>query len=299
MKIPPPLQPGDKVALVSPARKISRSEIAFALQTLKAWKLKTMLGKTIGKSYNQFAGDDSLRAADFQRMLDDDSVRAIFCARGGYGTVRIIDRLDFTRFLQKPKWIIGFSDITVLHAHVHQCLHIATLHASMPVSFSQNTRSALNNLRMILFGQTPHYQIQPHPLNVKGSASGILIGGNLSVLYSLAGSVSDPDTRGKILFLEDIDEYLYHIDRMLMQLKRSGKLEKLAGMIIGGFTKMKDNKIPYGNNAYEIIHEHIRDYDFPVVFGFPAGHLRNNCPIIFGATVQLQATRKAALISFT
>jgi muramoyltetrapeptide carboxypeptidase len=296
---PPYLKPGDKIALVCTARKISLKELDFAIKKLKSWKLEPMVGDSIGKSLHQFAGDDRLRAKDFQRMMDDDSVKAILFARGGYGTVRIVDRLDFSRFKKNPKWLIGFSDITVLHAHIHMQFSMETLHASMPLSFKENTKAALDSIRDALFGKKLQYKVKPHPLNAEGKAKGQLAGGNLSVLCSISGSRSDIDTHGKILFLEDLDEYLYHIDRMMMQLKRSGKLRNLAGMIVGGFTKMKDNEIPFGKNALEIVHEHVKDYGYPLAFGFPAGHIADNRALIMGREVSLAVNKAGSSIRFS
>jgi len=295
---PPYLKPGDKIGIACTARKMSAKETEFAVQKLKSWKLEPVLGDSIDKSLHQYAGDDFTRAQDFQRMLNDDSIKAILCARGGYGTVRIIDRLDFTRFKSNPKWIVGFSDITVLHVHVHTLFNIETLHGAMPLSFKTNTKVALDTLRDALFGKQLEYKVKAHRLNVHGKAKGQLTGGNLSVLYSICGSRSDMSTRGKILFLEDLDEYLYHIDRMLMQLRRSNKLRNLAGIVVGGFTKMKDNEIPFGKTALEIVHEHASHYGFPVAFGFPAGHIDDNRALILGRNVELLVTEKTSELKF-
>ncbi len=295
---PPYLKTGDKIGIVCTARKITLKEIAFAVRKLKSWKLEPVIGGSIGKSLNQFAGDDWARTEDFQQMLNDDEVKGILCARGGYGTVRVIDKLDFSVFKNKPKWIVGFSDITVLHAHLHRHFGIETIHASMPLSFKTNTKAALDSLRDTLFGKKLQYKIPKHNLNITGKAKGELVGGNLSVLYSIAGSRSDLKTAGKILFIEDLDEYLYHVDRMMMQLKRSNKLRNLAGMIVGGFSKMRDNEIPYGKNAREIIHEHVKDYGYPVAFGFPAGHISDNRAMIFGRKIKLKVSPSGGSVSF-
>jgi len=295
---PPYLKPGAKIGIVCTARKISRREIAFAVKKIESWKLTPVPGETIGASFHQYAGDDWMRAADFQRMLDNAEIKAILCARGGYGTVRIIDKLDFSRFRRNPKWIIGFSDITVMHAHIHSLFNIETLHSSMPLSFRTNTKAALDTLRDALFGKKLKYQTKPHRLDVFGKAQGQLVGGNLSVLYSISNSRSDIDTAGKILFLEDLDEYLYHVDRMLMQLKRSGKLRNLAGMIAGGFTGMKDNETPYGKNALKIIHEHVSEYGYPVAFGFPAGHISDNRALIIGRKLRMDVSPRGSRFEF-
>ncbi|HXH20124.1 MAG TPA: LD-carboxypeptidase [Chitinophagales bacterium] len=292
------LKPGDKIAIVSTARKLSGRAVDFAVRKIRTWKLNPVLGKTVGIALHQFAGDDWTRAGDFQRMLDDDEIKAILCARGGYGTVRIIDKLDFQHFRQHPKWLIGFSDITVLHAHIHSQFNIESLHASMPLNFSRNTKASLDSLRDALFGKQLRYHVKPHRLNVFGKAKGQLVGGNLSVLYSISASRSDLMTAGKILFLEDVDEYLYHIDRMMMQLKRSGKLRNLAGMIIGSFTKMKDNRVPYGKNALEIVAEHAGSFGFPLAFGFPAGHIDDNRTLIMGRNAELIINKRGSSLNF-
>ncbi len=295
---PPPLRSGDKIGIVSTARKISPDELQVAIRQLEKWKLKPVLGDTIGQSFNQFAGEDILRAQDFQQMLDDDSIKAILCARGGYGTVRMVDALNFSRFKKNPKWIVGYSDITVLHAHIHSKFNIETLHATMPLNFSGNTKEALDSLKKALFGKKLRYTVSDHPFNVTGEANGQLTGGNLSVLYSISNSRSDIDTKGKILFLEDLDEYLYHIDRMMTQLKRAGKLKHLAGVVVGGFTKMRDNEIPYGKDALSILREHVGHLGIPVLFGFPAGHLDDNRALIIGGRVHLKVNLKQGVLNY-
>ena len=230
-------------------------------------------------------------------MLDDEKIKAVFFARGGYGTVRIIDRLDFTNFIKRPKWLIGYSDITVIHAHIHNISGIETLHGAMPVNFSGSdySKATLTSLRNTLFGKTLKYKLKHHPLNKKGIARGVLVGGNLSVLYSLKGSKSDIDTKNKILFIEDLDEYLYHIDRMMMCLKRAGQLEHLAGLIVGGMSKMNDNLIPFGKSPYEIISETINEYSFPVCFNFPAGHIKDNRALIMGRKIEMSVAQDVSI----
>jgi muramoyltetrapeptide carboxypeptidase len=273
---PPYLKPGDRVAIVAPARKIARAEINAAVDLFRAWQLDVVLPDHLFDADNQFAGDDPTRALTLQRQLDDPAVRAIFCARGGYGTVRIVDRLDFTHFCQHPKWIVGYSDITVLHSHIHRHLGIETLHATMPLNIPPDALStpypAIDTLRRALFGEKLSYTLPPHPLDRTGTAHGQLVGGNLSILYSLCGSPSDLDTDGKILFIEDLDEYLYHIDRMMMNLKRCGRLARLAGLIVGQMSDMHDNTIPFGSTAEQIIRHAVSAYSYPVCFNFPAGH---------------------------
>ena len=293
---PPYLKSGDCIGIVAPARKISAGELQPAIQQLEKWGLKVKLGKHIYASSNQFAGTDEERAADMQQMLDDKEVNAIISARGGYGSVRIIDKLDFTRFCKHPKWIAGYSDITVFHNHIQTHFGIQTLHCTMPFNFGKDAAST-ELLKKALFGELNEYVTNPQPMNRNGKGAGILCGGNLSILYSLAGTLSDVDTKGKILFLEDLDEYLYHIDRMMMQLKRSGKLSHLSGLIIGSFSDMKDNTIPFGKSAEEIIIEAVQEYNYPVCFGFPAGHGEKNFPLFMGRDVEIEVDNETVRLS--
>ncbi|MCF8299341.1 MAG: LD-carboxypeptidase [Saprospiraceae bacterium] len=297
MKTPPFLKQGDKISIVAPARKINISEIENAIRTFKTWGLKVVLGKNLFNSNNQFAGTDEERKSDFQNMLDDPSVKAIVAARGGYGSVRIIDKLDFSKFRENPKWIIGYSDITVFHSHIHSNFGIETLHAPMPISFSGEEKgiASVKSLRKAIFGEKISFSINNSEFNRNGITKGILCGGNLSMIYGLIGSPSDINTEGKILFLEDLDEYLYHIDRMMMNLKRSGKLYKLAGLVVGGMNDMNDNKIPFGKTAYEIISDIVADYNYPVCFNFPAGHINKNYALILGREVKLEVSDKVSL----
>lgn len=282
------LKKGDKIGVVACARKISLEELQPAISTLKAWGLEPVLSPNLFKEEHQFSGSDAERAADLQLFLDDSSIKAVISARGGYGTVRIIDKIDFQQFIQHPKWVIGYSDITVLHSHIHK-LGIQTLHATMPINFAKD-QEATDTLRKALFGDALNYTVAPHAGNRNGDAEATLVGGNLSLLYALSGSSSDIDTKGKILFIEDLDEYLYHIDRMMMQLKRSGKLENLAGLIVGGMSDMKDNAIPFGKTAEEIIWDAVKEYNYPVCFNFPAGHIDKNLALRFGAKAKFSVS---------
>lgn len=270
------LNPGDCVAIAAPARKISQQELAPAVQLLQSWGLEVVIPEHLFDEENQFAGSDDTRAALMQHLLDAPDIRAIFCARGGYGTVRIIDRLDFSNFAESPKWLVGYSDITVLHSHIHRHLGIETLHATMPINISdkelRHPSPAVATMRRQLFGESLEYACPAHKLNRTGKATGLLVGGNLSMLYSLCGSESDIDTAGKILFIEDLDEYLYHIDRMMMNLKRCGHLAHLAGLVVGQMSDMHDNSIPFGRTAEEIVRDAVAEYGYPVCFNFPAGH---------------------------
>jgi muramoyltetrapeptide carboxypeptidase len=293
----PYLKPNDKIAIVATARKISAEELAFAIKILKAWGLQPVLGKNIYAIENQFAGSDAQRAEDLQWAINDDSIKAILIARGGYGTVRIVDAVDFTKLKTTPKFIIGYSDVTVLHSHIHTHIGAPTLHATMPINFDKNTE-AVESLRKCLFGENISYQFETHSLNKTGKAKGVLVGGNLSLLYALSGTASDIDTRGKILFLEDLDEYLYHIDRMMLNLKRSGKLANLKALVIGGFTDMKDNTVPFGKTAEQIILDAVKEYNYPVCFNFPAGHIDRNLALCFGKEVSLKINNTNCSLSF-
>ena len=288
----PNLKPGDTIAFVSSARKISRDELVFAKTQVESWGLKVVFGKNLFQEENQFAGTETQRTQDLQDALDNENVKAILFVRGGYGSVQIVDSIDWTSFQKNPKWIIGFSDITVFHSHIQQNFAVPTLHAAMPITFANNTESSLENLRKILFGEKISYQIDTHPLNRVGVMNAEIVGGNLSILYSLLGSESQMNTDGKILFIEDLDEYLYHIDRMMQALKRAGMLKNLAGLIVGGMSEMNDNTIPFGKTAEEIISEAVSEYDFPVAFEFPAGHVDDNNPIVFGEKMQFEVAKK-------
>ncbi|MDD3721956.1 MAG: LD-carboxypeptidase [Lutibacter sp.] len=281
------LQKDDTVAIVSTARKISSDKIIPAIKLVEKWGLNVIIGETIGAEENQFAASDEKRISDFQQLLNNSKVKAIWCARGGYGTVRLIDKLDFSTFKKHPKWIIGYSDITVLHSHIHN-LGIETLHATMPINIKNNSKQALETLKKSLFGKKLVYEISSFEKNKIGTASSEIVGGNLSVLYSLLGSNSAIKTDGKILFIEDLDEYLYHIDRMCMNLKRNGYFTHLKGLIVGGMTDMRDNEIPFGKTAEEIILDCVSEYHFPVVFNFPVGHIEDNRALILGRKVTLE-----------
>jgi muramoyltetrapeptide carboxypeptidase len=284
---PPYLKAGDTIGIVAPARKINSHELDFAIRWWEEKGFCVKLGKHLFADNHQYAGTDIERTEDLQNMLDDSAIKAVFCARGGYGTLRIIDKLDFSNFCIKPKWICGFSDITVLHSHINKTCKVATIHATMPVSMNGDNLTNLETLYRTLTGEKNVYTCESNILNRAGACEGELIGGNLSLLYALSGSVSDIDTNKKILFIEDTDEYLYHIDRMMLQLKRAGKLKNLSGLVIGDFTKMRDNEIVFGSTFAEIIREHCEEYHFPIAFNFPAGHAEKNVAIKFGATFSL------------
>ncbi|KGO91383.1 S66 peptidase family protein [Flavobacterium subsaxonicum] len=297
MKIPPYLTKGDTVGILATARKIDKATIEPAIKLLKSWGLNVVVGKTVGLDNNQLAGQDWQRATDFQDMLDNPTISAIWCAKGGYGTVRMIDRIDFTKFKKKPKWFIGFSDATVLHSHINN-MDIATLHGIMAISVAHATPDAVETFRKSLFGEKLAYSIPVHKFNKTGTATGELVGGNLSVLYSIVGSRSEVDYKGKILFIEDLDEYLYHIDRMMMNLERNGYFKNVKGIIIGGMTKMRDNDIPWGHDALEIIQDITKEYKIPICFNFPAGHITDNRALVFGKEITMDVSATGTKITF-
>jgi len=298
-KHPKKLKKGDSIAIVSTARKVSSKELAPAILFAEQMGLIVHLGKTIGAEKHQYAGDDILRAEDFQEVLDNPNIKAIWCARGGYGTVRIIDLLDFSNFIRHPKWLIGYSDITVLHSHINN-LAIPTIHGQMCLEIQQKSKATRDTLQQALFGEHPgiSYSSDSSLLSRSGKSSGILVGGNLSVLYSILDSPSELDWQGKILFIEDLDEMLYHIDRMMQNLKRSGRLKNLAGLIVGGMSQMRDNTIAFGKTAHQIIFEAVAEYQYPVCFNFPAGHIHDNRTLVFGTKASLVVTSKQTTLSY-
>lgn len=291
IRTPSYLQKGDTIGIVCPAGYMSLEKAQTCINTLQDWGYKIKIGKTLGSdSQNYFSGTDEERLNDFQQMLDDDEVKGILCARGGYGIGRIIEQINFKKFQQTPKWVIGFSDVTILHSHIYSNYKIATLHAPMASAFSDEgyKNEFVQSLKNVLEGKKVKYQCAVHELNKKGEAVGDLVGGNLSLLAHLVGSSSDIKTKGKILFLEDVGEYLYNIDRMLYQLKRNKKLDKLAGLIIGGFTDMKDTERPFGKTIYEIIHDMVKEYEYPVCFNFPVSHNKENYALKIGTGLKLK-----------
>ena len=289
--IPPYLQAGDVIGIVCPAGAMPVEKVSECIRVLnEEWGFLTKVGNTIGKQFNYFSGTDEERLKDFQQMLDDDEVKAVLCARGGYGMTRIIDQVNFKKFKKSPKWIIGYSDITVLHSHLYSNYYISSIHAPMAGAFNDAgyINRFVQSLKAALKGEKMKYAVDPHELNKKGEAIGELTGGNLTLLAHLVGTDSDIKTRGRILFIEDVGEYLYNIDRLMYQLKRSGKLSKLAGLIVGGFTDMKDTESPFGQTAYEIIHDVVREYDYPVCFGFPVSHEKENYALKIGVGHKLK-----------
>ena len=294
-KIPPYLKKGDTIGISSPAGYITLQEIEPAILKLKEWGFNIKIGTTIGKRDFTFGGPDAERLADFQQMLDDEKVSCILCARGGYGFIRIIDSLHFKKFTKKPKWIIGFSDITVLHSHLNANFGIASIHSKMCNSFPDDwakaddvQKESIESIKKCLVGEKMKYTITPNAKNKTGIAYGELVGGNLKTIESLSGSKSDIDTTGKILFVEDTGEYLYSLDRMFWNLKRSGKLNKLSALLIGGFKIKKDDVgEEFGKSIEEIVLEKVAAYNYPVCFDFAVGHQKNNFSLKCGVQHKL------------
>lgn len=303
IKIPPYLKKGDLIGITCPGGYMAEEKVQTCIKTLHQWGYKVSIGKTVGgDSDTYFSGTDAERLEDLQQMLDDCRIRAILCARGGYGTGRIIDQLDFKKFRKNPKWIIGFSDITVLHCHIHNNFSISTLHAPMAAAFNDEgyKNEYVLSLKKALSGKKIKYNCAPHSLNQTGVASGSLIGGNLSLLANLTGTRSDIKTRGKILFIEEVGEYIYSADRMMHQLKRNGKLNGLAGLIIGGFTNMKDTERPFGKTIQESIYNLLEGYEYPVCMDFPVSHDKENYALKTGVSYQLQVSKtKVVLMELT
>jgi muramoyltetrapeptide carboxypeptidase len=297
---PPFLNKGDTIGIIAPARKVSPSEVEPAISLIKSWGLNVVLGKNLYKEYNQFSGTDIQRASDLHDMINNTDISAILCARGGYGSVRLLNLINLRDFQRNPKWIIGYSDITVLHGILNSWYMVETIHGIMPYTFPPDSKEneSTISLKRVLFGESPTYITSSHPLNRKGEAKGLLTGGNLSILYSLSGTDADITTEGKILFIEDLDEYLYHVDRMMMNLKHSGKLRNLAGLVVGSMNDMHDNTIPFGKNAFEIVKDAVEEYDYPVCFGFPSGHQDPNLTLILGREVTMKVNDKTATLQF-
>jgi muramoyltetrapeptide carboxypeptidase len=289
MKKIPFLHQGSRIGIVAPARRVTPEEMQYAIDWLKEHGFEPVYDDRLFAEHYIFSGDDNSRAAVFQEYLDNDQIEAIWFARGGYGSIRIIDKLDFTQFLQHPKWLMGFSDTTVIHGKLSR-LGVPSLHSPMPFYFANKTPEAKQSLLDALTGKSIRYEIPSHPLNRVGEIEGEIVGGNLSVLHSMIGSNTFPEVESKILFIEDVDEYIYHIDRMMHALKRAGKLDNLKGLIVGGLTQIHDNTHPFGQSVEEVIAEVVSEYDYPVCFGFPAGHFDDNRALVFGQKTTIEIT---------
>lgn len=297
IKHPPYLKNNDKIAIVCPAKKLPKP-IDKAIALLKEWGLQVEIGETVTASHHQFAGTDDLRAADLQRYLDDPEIKAIIAGRGGYGTIRIIDELNFSEFEKNPKWLVGFSDITVLLSHAFAALNMQSIHAQMPYTFDTSSPEALKSLKSALFGESVSHHYKSQFPNRGGKSTGILIGGNLTLLIAVEGSVSEMDYTDKILFLEEVGEHEYSIDRMLRILKRNGKLSQLKGLIIGAFNEVEEESIPFGQTPEQIIWELVKEYDYPVCFNFPTGHIDDNRAMILGKNVALNVNQSDVELKF-
>ena len=296
MIFPETLKKGDRIRIVAPAGKVQKDNVLPGIELLKNSGYEVLIGRNVFDQHFQYAGVDEQRTADFQEAINDPKTKAIICARGGYGSVRLIEKLDFSLLLSNPKWLVGFSDVTVFHAVLHK-LGIASIHGAMPAFFVENnkpTKSFLSLMELLTSGKS-EIEISANEMNGEGSCSGELVGGNLSLLYSLQGTPWQLDTSGKILLIEDLTEYLYHLDRMMQNFRLTGQLKNLAGMVVGGFTEMKDNDSPFGKSAYEIILEAVHEYQFPVCFDFPVGHVPKNLSLMLGSQYHLEVDNTCTL----
>lgn len=298
MKYPPYLKSGNTIGIVCPSGYMPLERLHKAVEILEQWGFQVKLGKTVGHQYHYFSGTDEERLQDLQKMMDDRSVHAILCGRGGYGLSRIIDGIDFSAFMQYPKWIIGFSDITILHVHLYTNYKISSIHGSMAGAFADYgiENESIQSLYNVLIGKKLNYTIAAHPLNRIGVAEGKLIGGNLSLLTNIIATPSDMDYSDCILYIEDVGEYIYHIDRMMVHLKRSGKLNCLKALIVGGFTDMKDTAIPFGSSVYEVIKDAVKDFNFPICFDFPVSHEECNVALKYGVNCKLNVNTEKIIL---
>lgn len=295
MKTPKLLKKNDTIGIAAPAKFIPQNRYQLILDTIEKKGFRTLRGKTTYDTFGPFAGKDEVRLADVQEMLDHEMADALFCLRGGYGSVRIIDDLDFSAFKNKPKWLVGYSDITVFHNALTN-LGIESIHGQMPVNFKSSQVEAVDALFHVLQGGGNVVQASATSMNRKGEAKGSLTGGNLAILGSLMGTPYEVDTTGKILFIEEVGEYLYRFDRIMHQLKLGGKLDHLAGLIVGGLTGMEDNSPTFGQTAKQIVQDLVRDYDYPVCYDFPAGHIDNNFPLIMGRESRLTVNENEVVL---
>jgi muramoyltetrapeptide carboxypeptidase len=298
MVFPNPLKKGSRIGVIAPASLVKPTQIEWGLQKLRDWGFEIVIAPHTFTGYFQFAGTPQQRLNDLQSFLNDDTIEAIICARGGYGVVQFVDDIDFSLFLKKPKWIIGYSDVTVLHCAL-QKIGVASIHAPMLKGMEHISEESLEYLQKILFGESVHYRVQNHPNNRIGATEGLLIGGNIALLHNQIGTASDFDTEGKILFLEDVSEPLYNIDRMMRHLDRAGKLSHLAGLLVGDISKIKSEEPPFDKDAYAIVAEITQKYDYPISFGFPLGHEFHNYPLICGAKASLKVNPQHVELTIT
>lgn len=297
---PPYLKKGDQVGIIAPAGIVKPEDIEPAIKILEEWGLKVNKGKHLYRSFHFFAGTDEQRLNDFQTMINDENIRAVFFARGGYGIIRLIEKLNFRKFKKSPKWLVGYSDITIVHSFLSKILKCESLHGIMPKNFikGQEDNQSLIQLKNTLFGNMPSYQFANNRLNRSGKAEGFVTGGNLSIIYSLQRTKLQIDTKGKILFIEDVNEYLYHFERMMMNLKMSGQLKNLAGLVVGGLTDMKETTPGFGKTAEEIIADVVKECTYPVMFGFPVGHMFPNLPLIVGRKMKMDVDLKKVELTY-
>lgn len=295
MIIPPYLKPGDKVGVVAPAKKVDRKKTLAGIQILESWGLEVIFGHHVFDSFHQFSGTDEQRAADLQGMINHPEIKAVFMARGGYGSTRIVDQINYNSLKSKPKWICGFSDITAFHLHLFN-IEIASLHSPMPSTFHCSKSASMEKLKKFLFGESATLEAGQHPDNKIGKAKGKIVGGNLSIICTSIGTTSEINTNGNILFIEDVGEQLYHLDRMMVQLKRAGALSNLAGLIVGQFSEMEDQEDSFGLDSNQIIHSHMQEFDFPVAHDFPIGHTSENMPIPIGMEAVLTVDVNSATL---
>lgn len=296
---PPYLKKNDRVVVVAPARKPERESVEAALQTLRSWGMEVTTGDHLWADEHQYlSATDDHRLHDLQAALDDEAVRAVICARGGYGTSRLIDRLSFDRFMKNPKWVVGFSDITALHLKL-QSIGVQSIHGIMPVLFPKyDAADSIESLRETLFGEPPFIGFPASEYNVAGDTSGVIVGGNLSLLVDSLGTSSEIETSGRLLFIEEVDEYHYKLDRMLVQLKRAGKLEGIKGLVVGHMTSIKDPALPFGQAYQELVRYHTDSLGIPVAFNFPSGHENPNVSWICGGHASLHVAGDRSLLSF-
>ena len=300
---PKNLKIGDTISIIAPSGVLKDYDeyMYKSISLMESWGLNVVLGSNIYDSYGHFSSSDANRQKDFQNAIDDNKIKAIWCARGGYGTMRIIDKINYDNLLKHPKWVIGYSDITAIHNDIHN-LGVESLHGVMSKSLEDISvdDESIKKLKDIIFGKGElHYVIESNKYNITGEASGKLVGGNLTLLQSLLESKSSIDTTNKIIFIEEVGEYLYHIDRMLHSLKRADYFSKCSGLIVGDFTDIRKNETKFGKNLYEIINEIVKEYNFPVIYGFPAGHGQKNLPLIFGRNVEINVSKNKSEIRFS